>query len=115
MLSRVVCSQCLTTETLSSVITLDGDGFDSEEFNRASVVLLYFLTNGDNGCKTAPDPTGSNYTVYLQWLMGNGNLYNSVATIFGNLTHDDKRSGNASKTGVCGEWVQKNVGGVEYG
>jgi len=91
--------QCLTAAALANAIALDGDGFDTEEFNRASVVLLYFLTNGDSDCEI-----GSNYTAYLQWLMGNDNLYGSVAAIFGKLTRDDKRSGIASKTGVSGGW-----------
>ncbi|KAK2177234.1 hypothetical protein NP493_612g02016 [Ridgeia piscesae] len=87
-------TSCLTAAALANAIALDGDGFDTEEFNRASVVLLYFLTNGDSDCEI-----GSNYTAYLQWLMGNDNLYGSVAAIFGKLTRDDKRSGIASKTG----------------
>ncbi|KAI0238891.1 Zinc transporter ZIP12, partial [Lamellibrachia satsuma] len=89
---------CLTAESLGSVVALAGDGFDSEEFDRASVVLLYFLTN-DNICQTLPDPTGTNYTVYLQWLLGNGSLYGSVEDIFESLTRDDERSDTASETG----------------
>ena len=100
MTNRVASFQCLTAESLGSVVALDGDGFDSEEFDRASVVLLYFLTNGDNICQTLPDPTGQNYTAYLQWLLGNGTLYGSVENIFDSLTRDDVRSGVASETGV---------------
>ena len=90
------CSQCLTTENLGSIIQLDGDGFDSDEFDRASVVLLYFLSNGDNVCQTLPE----SYSSYLQWLMGNVSLYTSVGKIVERLTRDDGRGATDSQAGV---------------
>ena len=96
----ISCCQCLTTENLATVVHLDGIEFDSDEFDRASVVLLYFLSNGDNVCQTLPNPTGESYSSYLQWLMGNASLYTSVEQIFNILTRDDGRGATGSHAGV---------------
>ncbi|XP_036377662.1 zinc transporter ZIP12-like [Megalops cyprinoides] len=64
------CDQCLTTDTLLSVLEDDGREYLSEEdYQRISTVLLYYIINMRDLCSSNYSSTSQDYQYYLSAIM----------------------------------------------
>ncbi|XP_061093465.1 zinc transporter ZIP12-like [Conger conger] len=68
--TREQCEQCLTTDTLLSVLEEDGREYLSEEdFQRLSTVLLYYTLNMKDLCASNYSSSSQDYQYYISAVM----------------------------------------------